>query len=158
MNAWYGKFLRAMDEQSLLKAQDENVEVYRFLWLRSFHHPVMLRIVRDGYSFKLTSVELNGAGGYDPGTRWSTAKFHIEQEEWCEFMSLLEKASFWSMETYRRDDIGFDGSRWVLEGVRQGRYHIVDRWTPREGDYREACLFLLKLSGRDQKALGNELY
>jgi len=39
-----------------------------------------------------------------------------------------------------------DGDEWVLEGVRDGRYHVVARVSPRNGTYREACLYLLSLS------------
>ncbi len=39
-----------------------------------------------------------------------------------------------------------DGSQWVLEGVRDGRYHVVDRWSPESGLYRETCLILLRFS------------
>lgn len=153
-NLWYGKHLRAMNERSLLDNWDS--EVYRFLWLRTFDHPVVVRVQRNGLN--LVSVELNGAGGYEPGTRWRKDNVAISQDDWRSFTALLEKASFWSMETNSPDDIGRDGSQWVLEGLRGGRYHIVDRWTPVSGDYREACLFLLKLSGREPSSLGQDLY
>jgi len=34
----------------------------------------------------------------------------------------------------------------LSEGVKKGKYHIVDRWCPEEGVYREAALYLIKLS------------
>ena len=55
-------------------------------------------------------------------------------------------------------DMGRDGSQWVLEGVRDNRYHIVDRWSPENSEYREACTYLLKLSGMDEDRLKRELY
>jgi hypothetical protein len=155
---WYGKHLRAMKEPSLVDVKDPDSEVYRFLWLRTFHHPISVRIVRTGYSFRLTSVELNGAGGYDPGRNLRTDNVEIFNDEWCQFTALLDKAQFWAEPTVNRELSGFDGSQWVFEGVNDGRYHIVDRWTPREGAFREACIYLLKLSGRDEKSLGNDLY
>jgi hypothetical protein len=33
-----------------------------------------------------------------------------------------------------------------MEGIDQDRYHIVDRWSPEKGTFRDAALFLLKLS------------
>lgn len=33
-----------------------------------------------------------------------------------------------------------------LEGVHNGTYRIVDRWSPKKGIYRDAALFLLKLA------------
>lgn len=155
LNDWYGKFLRVMDEKSLLDRADDSTEIYRFLWLRTFDHPVSVRLERNGYSFKLISVELNGAGGYEPGRKWRTDNVSVSEKEWCEFMSLLETASFWSQPTTTRDDNGTDGSQWVLEGVRRNRYHVIDRWTPSDGEYRAACIYLLKLSGRDPEKMGN---
>ena len=40
------------------------------------------------------------------------------------------------------DQEGTDGSQWVIEGVRAGRYHVVDRWTPSKGVVRELGLML----------------
>lgn len=155
---WYGKHLRVMRETSLLDNKNEDLEVYRFLWLRTFHHPVMVRIERDGYSFNLRSIELNGAGGYEPGRIWRTDNIEISHIEWCEFTSLLDKAEFWKEQSVQRERNGVDGAQWILEGLNDQRYHIVDRWSPHRGDFREACLYLLKLTGRDEKSLRGELY
>jgi hypothetical protein len=39
-----------------------------------------------------------------------------------------------------------DGAQWVLEGVRLGTYHVVDRWSSRGIPYRGAVLRLLELA------------
>jgi hypothetical protein len=157
-NKWYGRYLRTMKEASLLNTPDENYEEYRFLWLRTFDHPVAVRIEREGrYSFRIVSEELDGRGGYDPGKILRTDNLTISREEWCEFISLLEQARFWTEPT-DIDRGGNDGAQWILEGVKSNRYHIVDRWSPENGNFREACIYLLKLSGRDIGKLGTELY
>lgn len=159
INNWYSKHLRAMDEGSLLDIADENREVYRFLWLRTFDHPIFVRIEREGrYQFNLMSRELDGAGGYEPGKVFRTDNKTLTKEEWCEFIRLLDDANYWRMPTNKRVDRGRDGSQWILEGVKDNRYHIVDRWTPDKGEYREACIYLLKLSGRDIEKLKDDLY
>jgi hypothetical protein len=43
-------------------------------------------------------------------------------------------------------NMGRDGAQWLIEGVWKGRYHIVDRWTPEKGAFREAALYLIRLS------------
>lgn len=58
---------------------------------------------------------------------------------------LLDQSCYWQLRP-EIDDSGLDGAQWILEGVKEGRYHVVDRWTPQIGDFREACLYLLKLS------------
>src|SRR4030081_3548113 len=64
---WYAKHLRAMREPSLWESsKDTSLESYRFLWLRSFHHPVSARleVAKDGTAQLFVKV-LSGQGGYD---------------------------------------------------------------------------------------------
>lgn len=158
-NEWYGKFLKAVNERSLLGTQNsDDLETYRFIWLRTFHHPIVVSVTRQGFIFKLVSQETDGVGGYEPGKPFRTDKKAISKEEWCRFNDLLNGATFWSMPSVEEDDGGNDGSQWILEGVRGARYHVVDRWTPTEGTFRNACLYLLVLSGRDVEKMGNDLY
>ncbi|HZS04476.1 MAG TPA: hypothetical protein VFD58_06540 [Blastocatellia bacterium] len=64
---WYSEHLKAMAEPSLLTLSGVQIECYRFLWLRSFHHPVAVRIWREGNDRFIVAKELDGAGGYEPG-------------------------------------------------------------------------------------------
>lgn len=157
-NRWYGGVLRGMREPSLVDTKDENVETYRFLWLRSFHRPASIRINRIGYFIEIFAVELDGGDGFEPGYKRVTGKYSVTPDQWCEFINRLEASQFWNLETVDRSRFGHDGARWVLEGVKDGRYHIVDRWSPDQGNYREACLYLLNLTGRNAKTLGDDLY
>lgn len=96
-------------------------------------------------------------GRYATGKVFRKVNKTLEVAQWNEFLSLLEKSQYWQMPT-NIGDVGFDGSNWVLEGVRDNRYHIVDRWTPENGKYREACIYLLKLSDVDVDGLKDDLY
>jgi hypothetical protein len=40
---------------------------------------------------------------------------------------------------------GVDGSRWILEGVDGGEYHVVDRWSPPDNSYSQLCKYLFRL-------------
>lgn len=157
INNWYASHLYAMNEQSLISGFDENKEVYRFLWLRSFHHPIFVRVQRKNGKIMLFSKEMNGAGGYKPGESIRFEYKNLNDEQWCNFESLLEKANYWKMPTNHKDS-GNDGAQWILEGVKDNRYHIVDRWTPENGEFRDACLYLLKLSGIEVDELQDDLY
>src|SRR3989441_4894829 len=55
---WYSSHLRAMGESSISCGAD-SMETYRFLWLRTFHRPVSVRIAKRGDGAKLTVVELH---------------------------------------------------------------------------------------------------
>jgi hypothetical protein len=145
---WYAKHLRAMGEESLLSAAaNKEFLGYRFLWLRTFHHPISmkLRIRLDGNA-QLTCIELAGAGGYQPGKVLMTQIVELSKEQVSQFEALIRSSNFWELPTHNAEKGGSDGSQWILEGVKNQKYHVVDRWTPTDGKYREACLYLLNLS------------
>ncbi len=153
---WYGKRLRAMKEKSLLKSTNENTEIYRFFWLRSFHHPIFVRIEKRNSKIKLFTKELDGTGSSEPVRILKSKEISLTEEDFLKFLDLINRANFWQMPTSSK--MGRDGAQWILEGVKDNRYHIVDRWSPEKGDFREACIYLLKLSGRDVDELKDDLY
>jgi hypothetical protein len=154
---WYTKHLRAMGEMSLLSQPDSHAESYRFLWLRSFHHPVAVRVWRSGDGLFLNVKQLSGAGGYEPGRLIINQTRQLTNAEWDGFVSLLDRSCYWQLPA-EIDEMGNDGAQWILEGAREGRYHVVDRWTPRSGDFRETCLYLLKLSNLGIDLSGEDVY
>ncbi len=148
--SWYRNHLRAMEEPRLCPGR--RVEAYRFLWLRTYDEPVAVRVDREGTRYRLTLKELSGQGGYAPGTLRQSSKRWLTAAEAAEVHRHLARIGFWALSTRRpADDYGEDGAHWILEGTRNGRYHVVDRWTPGARasgrGYRDACLFLLRLAG-----------
>src|SRR5260370_12940568 len=66
---WYSSQLRALHEPSLWAlSKTESSQSYRFLWLRTWDHPVSVRfdINRDGTGQLVTKMS-GGTGGNDPG-------------------------------------------------------------------------------------------
>ena len=49
----------------------------------------------------------------------------------------------------KKETLGLDGARWILEGLKKGRYHVVERWSPEGGKFREAAECLIGLSKLD---------
>jgi hypothetical protein len=145
--SWYAAQLRAMHEPSLLDlAKDKSILAYRFVWLRTFHHPIAVRIlIRPNGTAQLTSVEMTGAGGYSPGVIANSQTREVRNDEVMRFQALLHAIDYWSMPT-QDSDVGLDGASWILKGVRDGQYHVVTRWSPETGAYRETCWYLLRLS------------
>ena len=144
---WYSKHLRAMAEPSLPEATKYRALVaYRFLWLRTFHHPIAIRLTirLDGTGF-LTGKVASGRGGYEPGVLSQNDSFGISKPQVQTFLNLLQKAAFWVLPTENAPG-GFDGAGWILEGVQVGNYHVVDRWSPEKDDDSRVCLYLLELS------------
>ncbi len=142
---WYSMQLKALQEPSLFAlSKDREAESYRFLWLRTFHHPVAVRLDRlqsDG-SWVLVTKVASGAGGYSPGRLVTNTSRKLTAPEVQDFLSRIQKAQFWSAPNPVNDQTGTDGSQWIIEGVKEGHYHVVDRWMPKHGPARDLGLFL----------------
>ncbi len=145
-NAWYSKYLEAMNEPAFFSLEGHG-ESYRFIWLRSFDHPITIRIWQIGQEKIMVVKELDEVGGNLPaGKLILDQRRQLTEDEWGKFLSLVNEASFWRLQT-RTDELGKDGASWILEGKKEGKTHLVDRFSPASGKYREACLYLLELSG-----------
>jgi hypothetical protein len=154
--SWYAKELRALHEPSLWElSQDPNVEAYRFLWLRSFHHPIAVRLVLRASGSGWMHVRMtSGQGGYEPGRIIRYGVSWLTKSKTQSLLSALAAARFWNLPTLAGTNagpdgvqwIGTDGAQWIVEGVKNGQYHVVDRWSPDTADpVREIGLLSLKL-------------
>ena len=153
---WYSSHLRTMDEPSLSCGPDSR-EAYRFLWLRTFHRPIAVRVAAHGDTVTLTLVELDGAGGYAPGKIANRLEKELSREDWSTLQKLLSAIRLWDMPTISSDDdLHTDGSQWIVESRKQGICHVVDRFRPRPGSYRDLGLWFLKTAG--VSVAGQELY
>jgi hypothetical protein len=169
---WYANALTILREPSLLgEAQTqrgEKTQVYRFLWLRTFHRPISVRLTinieNDGF---VTVRSTDGRGGYKLGNLILDETQKIGKADVQNVLDRLHDMGFWSMQTEddRTSDepdqgeprlrvVGVDGAQWVLEGVADGEYHVVDRWSPLDPTIRVAankkfaglCRYLLRLA------------
>ena len=155
MRTAFSNNLVAMNEPVIAPTTHDSV---RFLYLRSFHHPIAVRVERRLAHVRLTAVELDGAGGYDPGVPTRRVTRNVSDEEWNDLLSLLDNASFWELPT-SHERATLDGARWILEASVDGRYHVVQRNSPDETEmrgFRGACLWLLDTAAFTP--VGDELY
>ncbi len=134
---WYSKELGGLHEGSLWEASKtgDQIQVYRFLYLRSFDHPIAVRldVGKDGKGLLTTRIA-SDRDGDKPGRLIlnKTRKISAEQTRW--FLDRLDELGFWQLPTYEKSDtIGVDGAQWILEGVKDGKYLVVDRWSPDKG-------------------------
>lgn len=142
--AWYSAQLSALQEPSLLALRKiPSSESYRFLWLRTFNHPIAIRLdpKADGTSVLTTKIA-SGAGGYRPGVLSEETHHVLSKEQTQSFITRLNKLDFWHTANPVNDQAGTDGSQWIIEGVREGQYHVVDRWSPAKGIARELGMIL----------------
>lgn len=147
-NKWYSVQLFAMKEPVIYSGKSEN-EIYRFTWLRSFHHPIAIRVEKHEETYILTWKMCNGAGGYRPGKLIVYKQLIIDKANWSEFKSQIDQMDFWNLKTHQKV-FGCDGAEWILEGKKGNSYHIVDRWSD-EGpaEYYKCCKYLLSLTKID---------
>jgi hypothetical protein len=136
-----------MHEPSLSKAsKDNSLVAYRFLWLRTFHSPIAIRLtMRIDGTGTLTGKMTNGAGGYNAGNLTWNENHEFTRAQVEKILGLLRNAAFWSAPS-KDGTGGNDGAQWILEGVENGRYHVVDRWSPEKSDFEQLCLFMIEQS------------
>jgi len=143
---WYSAQLRAMGEPSLSVGNPSvGLTAYRFIWLRTFHHPIVARFVlADSGTGTLRLKMTDGAGGYSPGKLTMNSTFPLGVAQTKHILSLLDQVNFWNAPTIPPDEHrGCDGSEWILEGHHAATYHAVHRWSPRTGPVRELGLYLV---------------
>ena len=139
---WHIESLAGMNEPSLMDeaASDKSAQVYRLTWLRSFHDPMIFRIVlQTNVQARLTVKKLSlireDGSGYIP---ISERKLLMDRTrklgstEIKNMFAFLEASEFWErpyIDPYI-DKMGTDGSTWIFEGVDKGRHHFTRRWHP----------------------------
>jgi hypothetical protein len=143
-SVWYSRDLRTLEEPSLLEmAKSQTKESYRFLWLRTFHHPVSVRLEvnADGAATVTTKIA-SGEAGFNPGVLTVNISRTITSEQTKKFLNQIKGAGFWALPSHVNDQAGTDGSEWVIEGASNGRYHVVTRWSPQAGAVHSIGLIL----------------
>ncbi len=125
---WYSQHLHAMHEPSLSCVPSSDEETYRFLWLRTFHHPIAVRVARSKEGIQLSAVELSGAGGYEPSSILKQIHKSLSSDQWQELTDTIRAVRYWLQPSVETGGIGLDGSQWIIEARRGQIYHVVDRW------------------------------
>lgn len=100
----------------------------RFLWLRTFHPPVAVRVEHTPDDTRLVAVQLDGRGGHAPGLPARRAELPLNHEEWVSLKGTVERTGFWQLATRDRSLFGVDGAIWLIEIVEPGRRRVVERW------------------------------
>ena len=144
---WFSTHLRAAREGPL--AAPVGGSSHRFLWLRAFHRPVVIRVDCLG-SCTMTLKLLSGRGGYEPGGLLRDRTFALNDVDRARFEALLEEAEFWEGPP-AVDIVGLDGAEWVLEGTDDDRYVAWNAWSPTTtaefAAFARLCGYLIERSG-----------
>ncbi len=147
----YSSHLEAAGEEPLTElAADAPGQLHvRFVWLRSFDEPIIVRIEgQAGGRARIEATRLSGAGGYEPGQVEEHLRRDLTSAEFDAFTAMLKNAAL-STEAAANCDNGIDGAQWVLEVIDGDKYSFFERWTPEQGSVREVGLAMLRLTGFD---------
>jgi hypothetical protein len=160
---WYRDHLEAMEEMPLPRVADHAL---RFLWLRTFREPVMVRVdfQSDGTATLITKV-LDGSGGYLPGCLRARRARRLDATEAAVLRVELAGAEQIPVENGSAEQgdprVGVaDGARWILERVDASGYRVDDTASPKDdpyfASYVRLCRHLLELA--DIRVPDKEMY
>lgn len=138
----YSTNLKALDEPILNDSFPKSI--YRFTYLRTINNPIVIGLENNNDSVRIYWKRTNGAGGYYPGKIIEDNTKDLSIEDWKKVEAKIDSINFWSLPTLKTDVLGFDGSQWILEGRKFGKYHVVDRWCGRE--IAPVCKLLMGLT------------
>jgi hypothetical protein len=125
---WYGKSLERMKEPRLpALVKDVNADVYRMMILPTWGNSIVVRVQRHGDLYSLSARRLDGQAGYDPGKLVEAKDIELSADDSKTLGVLIQNLNFFQLST-ENDIYGHDGDEWIIEGVSQGKYHVVQRW------------------------------
>lgn len=147
---WYAKHYSALNEKPIWQKAPANQgkEIYRFLYLPTFDNPLLVRIeVSEDGKKVATFKKSTGKVGYEPGKIKISKTSEISDVDFTVFTNLLYEAKYWELPSKMPDPmpLGFDGSREIIEVIKNGKYHVVDWWSPENGPYYLACIHLRRI-------------
>jgi hypothetical protein len=142
--SWYSDELRKMLEPSL-SCGDVPGDTFRFTWLRSFHPQVAVRVFAGPEFAELIAIQMSGSGGYAPAAAVDQPHRVLSSREWDDLNNAVAQTDFWNLPSWRGRG-GIDGAQWIVEGRVGSQYHVVNRWTPDPGNFRDLGLLFLKLA------------
>jgi hypothetical protein len=130
--------LDAFKEPSLAALTSQSEEVYRIISWPTFASPISVRGEKKSGEFLLTAKRLSGQGGYNPGAWMEGRQRKLSESEWKRLLTSLETSKFWAMESEEKPiekdstniRVCLDGTTWIIEGIKESRYHYVDRYCP----------------------------
>ena len=172
---WYSTTLFAFDEPILFNYYQGH-EIYRFLYLRSFHTPIVISLHRDDSEVWIVTKKLDrqprfidfyevDTTSYDQldTTQSSIAPLHkLVKADRTANISLNEKKVLSESEWTKFDSLllacqyrtlapslnkmAIDGSEWIIEAHLRSGYYFVKRWSP-EDKFADCGKYLIELSG-----------
>jgi len=144
----WGKYLTLLQEPDLAGTGDGR-DVWRVLWLRSFHPAVAVRVVRDGDSLSIITSQLRPLDSARTALRRDSVP--VPLAVWDDIHRSDAARQIWTTVAPLWEGISLDGALWILEAREGNRYHAVEWWSPSEEPnsygYRILVLQILSMGG-----------
>lgn len=156
--SYYTKYLAAMKEPSLYERGPGRPEFeFRFLWLRSFHDPIAIRIWRTAEGFMIRAIRITQHKDYSLGATTVDSTRKLSADESRVLGQLLDVPSLLTPlnETeLLSGEGGLDGARWIFETCSEKKYQMIQFWCLKDyGPTRYAELGLDRSKIRDTQRL-----
>jgi len=147
----YSWYLRSMGERPLAECVSaENPQVYRAVVLPPNRSPAVVRLSIGASG--VGELVIKVAQTYTaPAVLAVNRTADVSQADVSAFLKVLNEGDFWRMPTHKPWDrtsgrplVSMLGdTAWMLEGSKQGDYHLVDRGTSQLGTLKDSVLFLV---------------
>lgn len=149
---YLGEQLVGFAEPSLHElGRDPECVTARFLWLRTFHAPVCVRLELAPETTLIAKTASTKSGFERP--REVSVRTRIVTHSQAEYAADAVRAALLTAHPRDRRRVTVDGASWVLEHVRHGVYRVAELNSPRQGDaqgaFRAAAWHLIELAGAD---------
>lgn len=153
LNEWYFGHLFSMEEPIINTCED--MEIFRFTWIRTFHNPIVVRISKKNSTISLVWKKTNGLGGYYTGEIDDEGIKNLSIEDWNKLKKKIKKCKFENLPSAELSH-SKDGADWILEGASSNGYHVVNKRNARKTTIGKVCLYLLELT--DLEIANKEVY
>ncbi len=162
---WFSFNLQTMKEP-ILYSQYLGKEIYRFSWFRSFDPPVTITLEKDQGEYFIITKKTNRlfyqsptrllyyrdnivAGIKDtlPLYLQINQRKQIEKSQYKTFVDILKQTEFTCISPRGIENVGVDGSEWIIEVHNKNGYYYVDRHSPQDSTpLRKLGEYLINLS------------
>ncbi|WP_222164742.1 hypothetical protein [Edaphocola aurantiacus] len=135
--------LKALKEPGLYTLPvSSGTTVYRFTWLRSFHHPISIRLEQTSNEYIIYWKEGKGPGGYAPKGLKISGRKRLKPAQGQKCIQLINGMQLDSLPN-NHETLMFDGASWLLERKTAGGYKAFHTNEP-DQKFNDLGRFLLK--------------
>ena len=144
-NDYYSYQLWRLKEPLLFRQTSK--KVYRLSLTDSYQSPVAIRIEKGQFSSNVYWKYYK----YNNGNKKTPVKYiqkskRISNIEWDEFRLIIDSVNFWNMTTRCSENGRNVSSNWLLEGIENNNYHIVECGSLSYYFFRRCGEYLRKLT------------